>query len=84
MAEIGKHTSLLVTDFTSAIYFVVASSRGLDSNPSSSVLYQGTLTEGDGSVRLTSFYKFLDQLIFIVKMLSYFVTKQATLMRRSQ
>jgi hypothetical protein len=41
---------------------------------------QGSLTEGEGSVRLTSS---LDQLLFILKILLTSFTKQATLMRRS-
>jgi hypothetical protein len=41
---------------------------------------QGSLTEGEGSVRLTSLYSF-DQLLFILKVLFTSFTKQATLMR---
>ncbi len=56
----------------------------LDLTISSSALYQGTLTEGLTSTVDLLVQTNLDQLIFIVKMLSYFVTKQGTLMRRSQ
>ncbi len=44
-------------------------------------LGQGTLSEGEDSVQLTP--TSLDQLIFTLKILFTFFTKQATLMRRS-
>jgi hypothetical protein len=52
--------------------------------PSSLLGYfnQGSPTEGEGSVQLTSLYS-LDQLLFILKILLTSFTKQATLMRRS-
>ncbi len=43
--------------------------------------WQGSLTEGEGSVQLTSFI--LDQLPFTLKILLIFFTTQARLMRRS-
>ncbi len=45
-----------------------------------SLVTQGTLTEGEDSVRLTSLYR---RLIFILKILIAFVTKHGPLMRRS-
>jgi hypothetical protein len=45
---------------------------------------QGSLTEGEGSVQLTSLHQLvLNQQIFIWKMLADFFRKKATLMRRS-
>jgi hypothetical protein len=47
-------------------------------------IFQGSLTEREGSVRLTSLYlTSLDQLVFILKILFTSFTKQGTLMRRS-
>ncbi len=44
---------------------------------------QGSLTEGEGSLQLTSLYQLVEQFLFIVKILFTFFTKQATLIRRS-
>ncbi len=41
---------------------------------------QGNLTKGEGSVQWTPLH--LDQLLFLLKILFTFLTKQATLMRR--
>jgi hypothetical protein len=43
---------------------------------------QGILIEGEGSVRLTSLY-YLRSAAFDIANIIYFLTKQATLMRRS-
>ena len=46
--------------------------------------HEGTLTEREGSVQLTSFYlRVLDQLLLIMQILYSLFTKQATVMRRS-
>jgi hypothetical protein len=44
---------------------------------------QGSLTEGEGSVWLTSLYQLVQINSFFIEMLFTFFTKQATLIRRS-